>query len=170
MSRRLGNFLNHRPGKRLFSHKGSLACIKYLTFLLFWPSIASWIICPHLEMMDILLPAHHRPQACVLQQICVSGSWAVCSAPPRSSQVKFNHMKIEYSFGRLHLLWGATGWSLMLHKSDDKIINGSRAMSYLISCIFMNGVIQLGPCAMKRQSKRETFTPPPCREESDPGD
>lgn len=71
---------------------------------------------------------------------------------------------------RLHLLRGATGWSLMLHKSDDKIINGSRAMSYLISCIFMNGVIQLGPCAMKRQSKRKTFIPPPCCEESDPGD
>ena len=43
-------------------------------------------------------------------------------------------------------------------KSDDKIINGSRAMSYLTSCIFMKGATQLGPCSMERENK-EGSTP-----------
>ena len=47
----------------------------------------------------------------------------------------------------------AMDWSFLELKSDDKIINGSRAMSYLISCIFMKGATQLGPCSMERENK-----------------
>lgn len=54
---------------------------------------------------------------------------------------------------RLHLLWEAMDGRFLEHKSDDKIINGSRAMSYLISCIFMKGATQLGPCAVGRETK-----------------
>lgn len=55
------------------------------------------------------------------------------------------------------------------HKSDDKIINGSRAMSYLISCIFMKGATQLGPCAVGRENK-EFSTPHAGHEECHCGD
>lgn len=51
-------------------------------------------------------------------------------------------------------------WSFLGHKSDDKIINGSRAMSYLISCIFMKGATQLGPCAMERENKKRSAPSP----------
>ena len=61
------------------------------------------------------------------------------------------------------------GWSFLEHKSDDKIINGSRAMSYLISCIFMKGATQLGPCAVERENK-EGPTPHPRHEECHCGD
>lgn len=61
------------------------------------------------------------------------------------------------------------GWSFLEHKSDDKIINGSRAMSYLISCIFMKGATQLGPCAVERENK-ECSTPHPRHEECHCGD
>ena len=72
-------------------------------------------------------------------------------------------------FFRLHLLWEAQGWSFLEHKSDDKIINGSRAMSYLISCIFMKGTTQLGPCSVERGNK-EPSTPHPRHEECHCGD
>ena len=72
-------------------------------------------------------------------------------------------------FFRLHLLWEAQGWSFLEHKSDDKIINGSRAMSYLISCIFMKGATQLGPCSVERGNK-EPSTPHPRHEECHCGD
>lgn len=52
----------------------------------------------------------------------------------------------------------AMDWSFLELKSDDKIINGTRAMSYLISCIFMKGATQLGPCSMERENK-ECSTP-----------
>lgn len=55
-------------------------------------------------------------------------------------------------------------WSFLERKSDDKIINGSRAMSYLILCIFMKGATQLGPCAVERENK-EYSTPHPRHEE-----
>lgn len=61
---------------------------------------------------------------------------------------------------RLHLLWEAMDWSFLEHKSDDKIINGSRAMSYLISCIFMKGATQLGPCAVERENKERSIPHP----------
>lgn len=47
-------------------------------------------------------------------------------------------------FFRLHLLLRSPGLELSGLKSDDKIINGSRAMSYLISCIFMKGAHTAG--------------------------
>lgn len=52
----------------------------------------------------------------------------------------------------------AMDWSFLELKSDDKIINGTRAMSYLISCIFMKGATQLGPYSMERENK-ECSTP-----------
>lgn len=70
---------------------------------------------------------------------------------------------------RLHLLREATDWSFLEHKSDDKIINGSRAMSYLISCIFMKGATQLGPWAVEKENK-EVPTPHPRHEEWHCGD
>ena len=67
------------------------------------------------------------------------------------------------------MLQEVMGWSFLEHKSDDKIINGSKAMSYLISCIFMKGATQLGPCAVEKENK-EWSAPHPRHEECHCGD
>jgi hypothetical protein len=78
------------------------------------------------------------------------------------NQIKERHEKMLFPPVCLQATFvlQAMAWSFLELKSDDKIINGSRAMSYLISCIFMKKATQLGPYFMERENK-EYPTPQP---------
>lgn len=87
------------------------------------------------------------------------------------NQIKERHEKMPFPPVCLQATFvlQAMDWSFLELKSDDKIINGSRAMSYLISCIFMKVATQLGPYFMERGNK-EYPTPNPRHEKCHCGD